>query len=493
MIRAIALAGVVIPLGMLAATMLLARRARKRGWAPALVVMGLGLRAVASAPGVVWLGQLLALAATQGRLGAFAVRATQDTRIYSLTHLDLAAVCCWMAAAAIVVARGVREGTRAGWRALRGPLLLGAVLLGLWRFDPYIEEVEMREFTDLIHGGSRIEFRAAATPTIVATTRQTELRQIGVSFAGTSAQDYLAHGHSGAATLGIGLDADGHVWSWHPREPEVAMHEENLPMLLSTASLGQGGACGLELDGRGVCWAKVFSSRVVVPIPVETPIRAIEMSSDCSRSQPRVCALLDGDARCWLYAGSGFEEDGSLGIDVVAMTSRFGCVGCVALSDGAVDCSMMRFDRSKIRRRVDGVADAVFLASSSDLGCAIQRTGEMLCWQLSLNVQIYRSPEELVQHARAVLPGHRIGHVAISEGHSCAVEDTGAVFCWGANGWGQLGDGTTEDRTDPVRVVGIEDATMVAVQGATTCVLHASGSVSCWGMRQRFGATGDRP
>lgn len=36
--------------------------------------------------------------------------------------------------------------------------------------------------------------------------------------------------------------------------------------------------------------------------------------------------------------------------------------------------------------------------------------------------------------------------------HTCAVDGTGELLCWGANGHGQLGDGTLSRRTTPVRV-----------------------------------------
>jgi len=65
--------------------------------------------------------------------------------------------------------------------------------------------------------------------------------------------------------------------------------------------------------------------------------------------------------------------------------------------------------------------------------------------------------------------------------HTCAVKADGSVRCWGANGNGQLGDVTFTNRTTPVPVPGIKDATAVAAGDAHTCAQLATATVICWG------------
>ncbi|MBX7081143.1 MAG: hypothetical protein K1X88_18225 [Nannocystaceae bacterium] len=76
--------------------------------------------------------------------------------------------------------------------------------------------------------------------------------------------------------------------------------------------------------------------------------------------------------------------------------------------------------------------------------------------------------------------------VAVSsrDQHSCAVRERGQVLCWGKNTYGQLGDGTREDRSQPVRVAGVDDAVEVAVGRGFSCARRRSGQVACWGDNQ---------
>jgi alpha-tubulin suppressor-like RCC1 family protein len=70
---------------------------------------------------------------------------------------------------------------------------------------------------------------------------------------------------------------------------------------------------------------------------------------------------------------------------------------------------------------------------------------------------------------------------SVGANHTCAVKADGGVRCWGANGNGQLGDQTLVNRTSPVGVSGIKDATAVAAGDAHTCARLVDGTVICWG------------
>jgi len=77
--------------------------------------------------------------------------------------------------------------------------------------------------------------------------------------------------------------------------------------------------------------------------------------------------------------------------------------------------------------------------------------------------------------------------VSVSAGysHTCAVLATGVVKCWGSNTSTELGDHTTQERTAPVPVRDIPDATQVAAGSQYTCVLSVptvmGTEILCWG------------
>ena len=75
------------------------------------------------------------------------------------------------------------------------------------------------------------------------------------------------------------------------------------------------------------------------------------------------------------------------------------------------------------------------------------------------------------------------GFVQVATGgeFSCAVKSNGTVWCWGRNANGKLGDGTTTNRTRPVQVSGISDATQVIALSHAACALKSDGTVACWG------------
>ncbi len=80
--------------------------------------------------------------------------------------------------------------------------------------------------------------------------------------------------------------------------------------------------------------------------------------------------------------------------------------------------------------------------------------------------------------------------VASGDGHTCAVLVGGAVKCWGYNGQGQVGDATTTSRLTPVAVSVVSDATAVAAGPSHTCALRTGGTVLCWGANG-YGQVGD--
>src|SRR5205807_2112950 len=80
--------------------------------------------------------------------------------------------------------------------------------------------------------------------------------------------------------------------------------------------------------------------------------------------------------------------------------------------------------------------------------------------------------------------------VAAGFAHSCAVRADHVLWCWGENSSGQLGDGTVTNRSKPVAVKGLADATAVAAGGNHTCATLGDHTIRCWGLNV-FGQLGD--
>ena len=97
----------------------------------------------------------------------------------------------------------------------------------------------------------------------------------------------------------------------------------------------------------------------------------------------------------------------------------------------------------------------------------------------TLVTSVAGTPLEVKKASAAAFTG--FSQVAVGEGHSCAMKTDGTVWCWGANSSGQLGDGSTTNRTRPVQVVGISDATQIVAYNGKSCALKSDTTVACWG------------
>ncbi len=75
--------------------------------------------------------------------------------------------------------------------------------------------------------------------------------------------------------------------------------------------------------------------------------------------------------------------------------------------------------------------------------------------------------------------------------HSCAVNSTGQVLCWGWGVNGQLGDGFQQTRTYAVHAQSVrEPMTKLSAGSFHTCgMIRDKGTVMCWGLN--VGQIGD--
>jgi alpha-tubulin suppressor-like RCC1 family protein len=80
--------------------------------------------------------------------------------------------------------------------------------------------------------------------------------------------------------------------------------------------------------------------------------------------------------------------------------------------------------------------------------------------------------------------------IAAGDGFSCALLSVGEVKCWGRGADGQLGDGSGRTRTTPVFVRQLTGAVQISAASNHACAVVPGGTVECWGS-DPYGQLGD--
>jgi hypothetical protein len=127
----------------------------------------------------------------------------------------------------------------------------------------------------------------------------------------------------------------------------------------------------------------------------------------------------------------------------------------------------------------------VAAATGSQHTCGLSEGGQVGCWgsnefgQLGSN----NSSTGAFESAQDVQGIDNAVAIATGSAHACALLVDGTVRCWGLNLSRQLGDGTTQERRAPVAVpgVGVGEAVGIVAGGDYTCILGVRGDVRCWG------------
>ena len=205
---------------------------------------------------------------------------------------------------------------------------------------------------------------------------------------------------------------------------------------------GQEFACQLLSTGSVECWGRNLDGQLgdgtTADRPTPAPVAGIVGATAIAVGTSHACAVVAGGAvSCW---GNGFW--GQLGSGTANRPTPIA---------------------------VAGVTGAVGLAAGFAHTCAVLGTGGVRCWGSNSDGQT----------GAGTITG-ALG-VAAGDDHSCALIAGGTVRCWGNNAYGQLGDGSTTNRSAPVLMAGIADATGVTASGYRTCVARASGATTCVG------------
>jgi hypothetical protein len=213
------------------------------------------------------------------------------------------------------------------------------------------------------------------------------------------------------------------------------------PTVVSTDT-GVGFGCRLLSDRTVECWGRNVDGQLgdgtTVDRAAPAKVAGIATATALSVGSNHACAVLAGGAiACW---GNGYW--GQLGNGTASRSTPV---------------------------LASGVAGAVGVAAGFAHTCAVLAGGAVRCWGSDSDGQ---TDGGSVTNALALAAG---------DDHTCALVAGGTVRCWGNDAFGQLGDGRTANRSTPVAVAGIGDATGVEAGGYRTCVTRASGATTCFG------------
>lgn len=273
-------------------------------------------------------------------------------------------------------------------------------------------------------------------------------------------------------------------------------------------------SCARLASGRLRCWGEDWGGLGRGALGVADPhVVGIDDAVDVSVGLRVGCATdAAGAVSCW-----GRPEYGSLGFETRAdeervdtaraVTATRGPVvalsvghahACAVQVDGTVRCWGGRLNRECSAMlgtdpvdlgpegvTVEGIDDAVDVASGPHGSCVIHETGRVSCWGCG-PVAVDPGTEAGERgHTRTPLPVDGIEDaVKLSVGlvHACAIEASGRLLCWGRGSYGRLATGGNDPEDfAPRPFAGIEDARDVAVGFGFTCVVRDSGRVSCVG------------
>ena len=210
-------------------------------------------------------------------------------------------------------------------------------------------------------------------------------------------------------------------------------------------------ACFLRPTHDVVCWGLDFQNPLVAA-PTGEPrlVPGLSDAQEIAVGAAHACAIrAGGQVVCWGYNGLG--------------------------QLGAPPEKAFHNDPQPVQ----GVADAVHLASGANRTCAARSNGSVACWG-SWDPFVPRDAD------LAVIPNlANVTAIAMSDVHVCALQSTGRVACWGDDLRGECGNGRA-DKTpfnvvQPEPVANLEDAVQIAAAHGDTCALRKGGQVVCWG------------
>ena len=257
----------------------------------------------------------------------------------------------------------------------------------------------------------------------------------------------------------------------------------------------------------------------------DSDCRKIAVAIGSGPAADHVCAISEGQVRCWGRNGEGQLARGNtanLGDEVDELPSAdiprsadaritkvvaTQSATCVLKDDGKVHCWGLNVEgllgTGKVEDILIGDRDGELPAAAVVLGgpavdivggaqhaCALMQGGTVRCWgagesnQLGyMDMDMEAVGDDEVPASRDVLPIAGVVQLAAGRDHTCARNKAGEVFCWGLNSYGQVGYkdefNIEVPRKDPVQLGA--PATQIASGSAHTCALISPTEIRCWG------------
>ncbi|MCC6620056.1 MAG: hypothetical protein IT385_02305 [Deltaproteobacteria bacterium] len=198
---------------------------------------------------------------------------------------------------------------------------------------------------------------------------------------------------SGAVACWGGVNLGGQIGDG----TTVARHAPARPVGLPAVramTAGRWHTCGTTCDGDVFCWGQVDDG------PYETRPKLLEAlpgeALSVAAGRSHTCAVMaNGTAFCWgEIGGEGWSASSApaqvLGVSGIVELSGGDSFGCARLATGEVWCfgrersdgvlGQGKWVPGERTVRIDGISDAVALSSRDRFTCALERSGDLVCW-----------------------------------------------------------------------------------------------------------------
>ncbi len=284
------------------------------------------------------------------------------------------------------------------------------------------------------------------------------------------------------------IRSEGRVYCWGLMTGDLNGSEfpiQSVPFEGPAESLSASGGsvCAVLRGGAAACTGGNYDGQLGngTTESTETPVAVSSLGNTLMVSASYVrTAALTADGRVFLWGlYEGVTDDGQrelFGTSLPPLTDLTETVGSSVLTRFAV----------LTPSRVAGITNAKQIALGHWHACALEASGEVLCWGLNDAQQLGFALATALDEPNPV-PG--LGDaIYIDAGRlqTCAVLENGSVVCWGSQCSTGLRDCASVG-SGPQRVAGISDAVQVAVQAAGACALRSNGEVACWGSNELGG------
>jgi Regulator of chromosome condensation (RCC1) repeat len=262
-----------------------------------------------------------------------------------------------------------------------------------------------------------------------------------VGQSGTSGGDKFTQLSAGRATA-CGLEADGKAVCWGVDKPGAS----DVPNKTFTqVAAGDDYACGLQSDGQVDCWGE-DASGTATPVPHDS-------FSQVATQGDFTCGLkVGGNALCWGHSLGGTPTSTQVFTQITTTNALF---ACGLQSSGAAVCWGSGLDTFGPPQPPASAAFTQITAGAA-YACGLESDGSAVCWGRA------------VDGPSIAAPSRTFKQISAGYGTACGLEEDGTAACWGSNAEGGA--------TPPALKF-----TQIAEGNGFGCGIQTSGTTVCWG------------